>query len=64
MRVLNMDSLRPEHLGCYGYPRPTSTNADHNADGGIRFESTHAAYTPSLPWRSAVFGARDGSIAA
>ena len=30
MRILyvDIDTLRPDHLGCYGYPRATSTNID------------------------------------
>ena len=30
MRILylDLDTLRPDHLGCYGYPRYTSPNID------------------------------------
>ena len=30
------DALRPDHLGCYGYPRATSPNIDRLASEGIR----------------------------
>jgi len=30
------DALRPDHLGCYGYPRATSPNVDRLASEGIR----------------------------
>ena len=26
--LLSIDTLRPDHLGCYGYPRPTSPAID------------------------------------
>ncbi|MBN1272684.1 MAG: sulfatase [Candidatus Aminicenantes bacterium] len=32
------DALRADHLGCYGYPRPTSSHIDAFADKGIVFE--------------------------
>jgi choline-sulfatase len=62
----DIDTLRPDHLGCYGYPRPTSPNIDALAALGIRFDNVHASDTPCLPSRSALssgqFGIRNGSI--
>lgn len=40
------DALRADHLGAYGYPRPTSPTLDRLADHGARFE---IAVSPS-PW--------------
>ena len=39
MRILylDLDSLRPDHLGCYGYPRNTSPNIDLIAKEGVTF---------------------------
>lgn len=39
MRVIyfDIDSLRPDHLGCYGYDRPTSPAIDTIAQEGMRF---------------------------
>lgn len=35
--VVLLDTLRRDHLGCYGYARPTSPNLDRMAREGIRF---------------------------
>ncbi|HWP64851.1 MAG TPA: sulfatase-like hydrolase/transferase [Candidatus Limnocylindria bacterium] len=44
--VVVIDALRADHLGCYGYARPTSPAIDALAERGTRFEQ---AVTPS-PW--------------
>jgi len=43
--VILVDTLRPDHLGCYGYERPTSPNLDALAESGILFEAAHTAST-------------------
>lgn len=35
-----MDSLRPDHLGCYCYERDTSPTIDAIAAGAVRFDQT------------------------
>jgi arylsulfatase A-like enzyme len=68
MRLIyvDVDTLRPDHLGCYGYRRPTSPVIDGLAARGIRFENVHASDTPCLPSRSALstgqFGIRNGAV--
>lgn len=62
MRILyiDIDSLRPDHLSCYGYHRKTSPNIDRLAAEGIRFDNVYATDTPCLPSRTAFFGGRFG----
>lgn len=68
MRLLHIDidTLRPDHLGCYGYHRNTSPNIDAVAALGTRFEHVYASDTPCLPSRSALttgqFGIRNGIV--
>jgi arylsulfatase A-like enzyme len=62
MRILyvDVDSLRPDHLGCYGYHRNTSPNIDALARQGVRFENCYVSDAPCLPSRTALFSGRNG----
>lgn len=62
MRVIyiDIDSLRPDHLGCYGYHRKTSPNIDALASEGVRFDNFYATDTPCLPSRTALFSGQFG----
>ncbi len=62
MRVLyiDIDSLRPDHLGCYGYHRRTSPNIDALAQRGVRLDNCYATDVPCLPSRTALFSGRFG----
>lgn len=68
MRLIyfDIDTLRPDHLGCYGYSRATSPNIDEIASGGIRFDRVYASDSPCLPSRSALvtgrFGVNNGVV--
>jgi len=57
---IDIDSLRPDHLGCYGYHRPTSPNIDRIAAEGVRLENCYTPDAPCLPSRSALFSGRCG----
>ena len=68
MRIIyfDIDCLRPDHLGCYGYQRPTSPAIDRIAAEGTCFDHYYCASSPCLPartaWSSGRFGIRSGVI--
>lgn len=68
MRIIlfDIDCLRPDHLGCYGYHRPTSPNIDRIAGQGVRFNNYFCADSPCLPSRmgfaSGRFGINNGVV--
>ncbi len=68
MRIIyfDIDCLRPDHLGCYGYDRPTSPTIDAIAEQGMRFNNYYCASSPCLPSRTCLvsgrFGIRNGVI--
>lgn len=47
--VLAIDTLRADHLGCYGYGRATSPNLDALATQSVRFENHYATSIPTHP---------------
>lgn len=47
--LLTIDTLRPDHLGVYGYPRPTSPNLDRFASSAVVFEDTVASSAWTSP---------------
>lgn len=68
MRIIyiDIDSLRPDHLGCYGYHRNTSSNIDLIAKQSLRFNQCYISDSPCLPSRAALqhgrFGIHTGVI--
>ncbi len=68
MRILylDIDTLRPDHLGCGGYHRNTSPNIDRLAAQGIRFDNYYTSDAPCLPSRAALmsgqFGIHNGAV--
>lgn len=62
MRIIyfDIDSLRADHLGCYGYHRQTSPAIDRMAAQGVRFTGCHVSDAPCLPSRTALFSGRCG----
>lgn len=68
MRIVffDLDTLRPDHLGCYGYFRNTSPNIDSIAEEGVKFSNYYCSDAPCLPSRSALqsgmFGIHNGAV--
>ena len=62
MRLLyiDIDTLRADHLGCYGYHRATSPNIDRIAAEALVFENVYASDVPCLPSRTALLTGRFG----
>jgi len=62
MRILyiDIDSLRPSHLGCYGYDHGTSPNTDRLASQGVCFANCYPPDLPCLPSRTSLFSGRLG----
>ncbi len=64
MRILfiDIDTLRPDHLGCYGYHRNTSPNLDRIARDAVRFDNNYVSDAPCLPSRTALWSGRHGFL--
>ena len=62
MRILylDLDTLRPDHLSCYGYPRRTSPHLDLIAAQGVIFDQVYCADAPCLPSRTGLMTGRFG----
>jgi len=62
VRVLwiDIDTLRPDHLGCYGYHRSTSPHLDAIAARAVRFDQCWVSDAPCLPSRAALMTGRFG----
>jgi|GEM_PF-200858 len=47
--LISIDTLRADHLGCYGYERNTSPNIDKLAKEGVLFTDTFSPTSSTLP---------------
>lgn len=56
--LISIDTLRPDHLGCYDYKKNTSPNIDRLAKEGVLFTQTFAqsSFTPSS--HASIFSSR------
>ena len=54
-----IDSIRADHMSCYGYPRLTTPYMDRFAQGGTLFERTYSAHIPTTPAYSSMLTGMD-----
>ena len=47
--VFAIDSIRRDHMSCYGYPKLTTPHMDRIAAKGMLFENAFSAYIPTTP---------------
>ncbi len=66
--IISVDTLRADHLGCYGYERGTSPAIDALAADGVLFEDASATSPWTLPSHASLltglYPSRHGAIAA
>ena len=47
--IIGIDALRADHLGCYGYQKPTSHNIDMLAGSGVVFDACYSCINTTDP---------------
>ncbi|SDE20488.1 Arylsulfatase A [Paenibacillus sp. UNCCL117] len=64
MRILflDLDSLSPDHMSCYGYHRNTTPNIDRIAAEGVRFTNYYTSDAPCAPSRTALMSGKHGIV--
>jgi arylsulfatase A-like enzyme len=53
--LISLDTLRADHLGCYGYRKPYTPNLDRFAASGVRFTNCRCQTPWTLPSHMALF---------
>ena len=57
--LMGIDSLRADHMSCYGYTRLTTPHIDRFAQGGTLFENTISAHIPTTSAYSSMLTGQD-----
>jgi arylsulfatase A-like enzyme len=57
--LIGIDSLRADHMSCYGYPRLTTPYMDRMASQGTLFERTYSAFIPTTSAYSSMLTGMD-----
>jgi arylsulfatase A-like enzyme len=57
--LIAIDSLRADHMSCYGYDRLTTPHLDWFADEGTLFENTFSAHIPTTSAYASMLTGRD-----
>ena len=58
--LIDIDSLRFDHVGAYGYDAPTTPNIDELSSDATLFENAYVSNSPCLPSRAAWISGRYG----
>ncbi len=53
--LVTIDTLRADHLGAYGYPRPVSPFIDSLAAAGVRFDRAISSSSHTAPSHTSIF---------
>jgi len=53
--MITLDTTRRDHLGCYGYERPTSPNIDALAADSIVYTNAYAVSSWTMPTHASIF---------
>src|SRR5207237_1587179 len=53
--IITIDTLRADHLGCYGYKHIRTPNIDALAADGLRFERAYTVVPVTLPSHTVIF---------
>ncbi|MDE0671890.1 MAG: sulfatase-like hydrolase/transferase [Caldilineaceae bacterium SB0662_bin_9] len=57
--LMGIDSIRADHMSCYGYERLTTPHLDKFADSGTLFENTISAHIPTTSAYGSMLTGRD-----
>src|SRR6185295_12519991 len=57
--LFGVDSLRADHMSCYGYPRQTTPHIDRLAGEGVLFQQTYSAHIPTTSAYSSMLTGMD-----
>mgnify|MGYP003350289715 FL=1 len=57
--LFGVDSLRADHMSCYGYPHQTTPHIDRLAQGGALFEHNISAHIPTTSAYSSMLTGMD-----
>lgn len=64
--MFDIDTLRKDHMSCYGYKRNTTPTLDQIAKEGVRFDNYYCPNAPCLPSRASLitgqYGIRTGVV--
>ncbi len=56
--LISIDTLRADHLSCYGYHRRTSPNIDKLAQEGVLFKNTFSQCSWTIPSHGSIFSSK------